>query len=134
MFSWFAARPAYGAVFIRLAIGVRLVYGTIDNVLSRERMLEFEQFIAAHGAPWSSIGAPVSVYVQFVCGILLVLGLWTRPAGALIAVNFVFALLIAHRSTGFLDTWPALMMLGAGLFFLFHGAGRLSLDAVLARR
>lgn len=134
MFTWFAAHRDYGALFIRLAIGTRLIYGTIDNVVSRARMLEFEQFIAAHGAPWPALGAPVSVYVQFVCGILFLLGLYTRAAGALTAVNFVFALLIAHRATGFLETWPALMMLAAGLFFLFNGAGALSLDARSSRR
>jgi putative oxidoreductase len=128
-FDWFAARADYGALFIRLAVGPRLIYGTADNVFSRERMHEFEQFLAAHGTPLPAIAAPVSVYVQFICGILFILGLWTRPAGALTVVNFVAALLIAHRHTGFLETWPALMMLAGGLFFLFHGAGRPSLDA-----
>jgi putative oxidoreductase len=127
--DWFAARRELGAVFIRLAVGARLIYGTADNVFSHERMLEFERFLAAHGTPFPAAGARVSVYVQFVCGVLFILGLWTRPAGALIAVNFVAALIIAHRSTGFLETWPALMMLAAGLFFLFHGAGRPSIDA-----
>ncbi|MBA3318411.1 MAG: DoxX family protein [Gemmatimonadales bacterium] len=128
-FDWFAAHRDFGAFFIRLAVGVRLIYGTADNVFSRERMTEFEQFLSAHGTPLASVGAPLSVYLQFVCGILFILGLGTRPAGALIAVNFVAALLIAHRTTGFLDTWPALMMLAAGLFFLFNGAGRPSIDA-----
>lgn len=126
-FDWFAARREYGALFIRLAVGARLVYGTVDNVFSRERMVEFERFLAAHGTPLPVVGAHLSVYVQFVCGILLILGLWTRAAGALLAVNFVAALLIAHRSTGFLETWPALMMLAAGLFFLFNGPGTPSL-------
>ena len=128
MFEWFAARREYGALFIRLAVGARLVYGTADNVFSRARMIEFEHFLALHGTPFPSVGAHVSVYAQFICGVLFVIGLWTRPAGALMAVNFVSALAIAHRSTGFLETWPALMMLAAGLFFLFNGAGRPSID------
>lgn len=134
MFDWFARRRELGALFIRLAVGARLIYGTADNVFSAERMAEFEAFLALHGTPFPAIGAPVSVYVQFLCGVLFLVGLWTRLAGALTAVNFVAALAIAHRATGFLDTWPALMMLAAGLFFLFNGPGRPSVDDWLARR
>ncbi len=80
-FDWFAAHRDFGGFFIRLAVGVRLIYGTADNVFSRERMTEFEQFLSAHGTPLASVGAPLSVYLQFVCGILFILGLGTRPAG-----------------------------------------------------
>jgi uncharacterized membrane protein YphA (DoxX/SURF4 family) len=50
------------------------------------------------------------------------------------AINFLAALLIAHRATPFEVTWPALMMLAAALFFLLHGAGRPSFDAWRADR
>jgi putative oxidoreductase len=132
--AWFSTRSEYGALFIRVAVAARLIYGTEDNVFSHERMLEFERFLAAHGTPWPAVAAPVSVYVQFICGFLFLIGLGTRPAGALIAINFVAALAIAHRSTGFLETWPALMMLAAGLFFLFNGPGRPSFDDWIERR
>ena len=55
-------------------------------------------------------------------------------AGLVMVVNFVAALAIAHRGTPFEATWPAIMMLAAGLFFLFNGAGRPSLDAFLTAR
>lgn len=42
----------YAAVPIRLLIGHRLVYGTQDNVFSRERMVEFAGF------SWSRTGFP----------------------------------------------------------------------------
>ena len=48
-------------------------------------------------------------------------------------INFIFALLIAHRSHSFQQMFPALVMIAAGLFFLFNGAGRLSIDALLER-
>lgn len=133
-FGWFAARAEWGPLFIRLAIGVRLVEGTQDNVFSYARMEEFVHFLAAHGTPMPLFGAFLSVYAQFICGVVVILGLFTRPAGAVIAVNFVFAILIAHRETAFVVTWPAIMMLAAGLFFLFHGPGAFSADAWLGRR
>jgi putative oxidoreductase len=129
---WFEARADWGALFIRLAVGVRLVEGTQDNVFSSDRMREFAAFLAANGTPFPLAGAFVSAYAQFICGILVILGLFTRPAGLIIAINFVFALIIAHRSTPFLDTWQALMMLAGGLFFLFNGSGAFALDRLRA--
>jgi putative oxidoreductase len=133
-FSWFDRYRDYAPLFIRLAVGSRLISGTQDNVFSYERMLEFERFLAANGTPFPLVAALISVYAQFICGALFVLGLWTRPAAVVMAINFVAALIIAHRATPFEVTWPALMMLAAALFFLFHGAGRPSLDTWLHDR
>jgi putative oxidoreductase len=133
-FAWFDRHRDYAALFIRLAIGSRLIAGTQDNVFSYARMQEFEQFLAANGTPFPLAAAFVSVYAQFACGLLFIAGLWTRPAAAVMVVNFLAALAIAHRATPFEATWPALMMLAAALFFLFHGAGRPSVDALLGRR
>ena len=113
---------------LRLAIGVRLVEGTQDNVFSHERMEEFARFLAAHGTPAPMFSAYLSAYAQFICGILIVLGLFTRPAGLVMTINFICALIIAHRTTPFVQTWPALMMLAAAVYFLLCGAGALALD------
>ena len=126
--DWLADRAEWGPLFVRLAIGVRLVEGTQDNVFSYARMEEFAHFLAAQGTPFPLFSAFLSVYAQFVCGILVMLGLFTRPAGFVLAVNFTCAIAIAHRATPFVATWPAIMMLAAGLFLLFHGPGAFSLD------
>jgi len=128
-FGWTERYRDYAAFFIRLAIGSRLIAGTQDNVFSHERMQEFVAFLAANGTPFPEVGAPASVYAQFICGALFILGLWTRPAAAVMIVNFVAALFIAHRQTPFEANWPALMMLAAAIFFLLHGPGRPSIEA-----
>ena len=133
-FGWFERRADWGAVFIRVAIGTRLVEGTQDNVFSYARMEEFAHFLAQHGTPYPLFGAFLSAYAQFICGLLVILGLWTRTAGAVIAINFFFAVIIAHRATPFQATWPALMMLAAGLFFVFNGAGAYSVDSMRSAR
>jgi putative oxidoreductase len=97
-------------------------------------MQEFEAFLAANGTPFPLWSAFVSVYAQFLCGALFIAGLWTRPAAVVMIVNFLAALAIAHRQTPFEATWPALMMLAGALLFLFHGAGRPSIDATLQDR
>jgi putative oxidoreductase len=134
MFSWFEARREWGVVFVRVAFGCWLIYGTQDNVFSHERMVEFQQFIARNGFPYATAGAYVSAYAQFICGILYVVGAVTRPAAAVMAINFLFALGIAHRQTPLGADWPPIGMLAVALFLLFHGPGAVSVDAWLAGR
>ena len=127
-YDWLDAHRGWGVLALRLAIGIRLVEGTQDNVFSADRMEEFATFLTGLGAPWPMFSAHVSAYAQFTCGILIILGLFTRPAGLVMVINFVVALALAHRNTPFLPTWQAAMMLAGALYFLFCGAGPLSLD------
>ncbi len=127
-FRFFKARREYGAFFVRLVVGFVLVYGTQDNVFSHERMLEFRDFLAARGVPLPLFSAHLSAYAQFVCGLLFVVGLAVRPAAAVMVVNFVAALLIAHLDAPLDAARLALCMLFSSLFLLFHGAGKPSVD------
>lgn len=124
------SRKDLTAFLLRVLLGARLVWGTQDNIFSGERMEEFAGFLAANGFPWPMPGALLSAWVQFVCGLLLILGAFTRWASALIVLNFIAALLIAHRSDTFEGMFPALVMLFGGLFFLAHGAARPSVDSM----
>lgn len=126
--DFFRRRAEYGPVFIRLVVGWMLIWGTQDNILNWERMVEFEKFLGARGVPLPLAAAHLSVYTQFVCGVLVILGAFVRLAAVPLAVNFVCAILIAHLGDTWSGTFPALVMLASALFFLFHGAGRLSVD------
>jgi putative oxidoreductase len=118
----------YGALLLRLIVGSFLVYGTQDNVFSFKQMQEFERFLAARGVPVPLVAAFVSAYAQFVCGILFILGAATRAAGAVMIINFIAAIVIAHLGDGFRGMLAALMMLASAFFFLLHGAGKPSVD------
>jgi putative oxidoreductase len=125
---YFESRKDYGAIFLRVIIGWRLIDGSQDNVFSWARMIEFRDFLQNHGVPFPLAAANVSVYAQFTCGILYVLGAFIRPAAMVMIINFVAALIIAHIGTTFQQSFEALMMLFGSLFFLFYGAGRISVD------
>lgn len=103
-------------------------------MFDHERMIEFQQFIAKNGCPDPVAGAYVSAYAQFICGILYILGAAVRPAAAVMIVNFLFALGIAHRITPLAADMPPLGMLAVACFLLFNGAGPVSVDARLATR
>ncbi len=118
---------------LRILTGGFLIYGTQDNVLNGERMAEFVGFLRAHDFAWPELMAPLSVYAQFACGILLVLGLLTRSAGLVMCFNFIVALWMVHWPQEFRDWWPAIVLVFLGLHFGLRGGGRWSLDAMLLR-
>lgn len=123
-----------GLVFIRAAIGFHLIYGTVDNVTSWARMVEFAEFLSGNGVPWPVAGAVLSAWAQFLCGILFVAGAFTRWAALVMIFNFIAALLIAHRVGGYPPAALAILMLAGSATFLVHGAGRWSVDSWLTRR
>lgn len=112
---------------MRLFVGFVLIYGTYDNIISWERMLEFRAFLEANGFPAPLIAAHVSVYAQSMAGGLILLGLWTRIAAAVMVVNFIVALLMVHVGLPFSQNIAPLAMLMGCLFLLFYGAPRYSL-------
>ena len=130
----FGSLPDATLMLLRVVTGAFLVHGTLDNVLSNERMQEFVVFLTQNGFPVPHLMAPLSVYAQFICGALLVLGLLTRWAGAIIAFNFVVAVVMVHWHQDFRGWWPALVLVLLGLHFMAQGGGRFALDAVLARK
>ncbi len=133
-FSFLEKYKEYGVIFIRLIVGFHLIYGTQDNVFSFHRMQEFASFLAARNVPFPLLSAFLSAYAQFICGILFVAGAATRFAAAVMIINFIAAIVIAHIGDAYANMFPALMMLAAACFFLLHGAGKLSVDSALERR
>lgn len=126
--------PDVTLMLLRVVTGAFLVHGTQDNVFDAARMDEFVVFLGQHGFPWPRLMAPLSVSAQFVCGALLVAGLFTRWAGAVVAINFVVAVVMVHWTQDFRGWWPALVLVLLGLHFAAQGGGRFALDAVLDRR
>lgn len=126
--EFFKKYSEYGPILLRLLIGAELIRGTQDNVFSYARMLEFAEFLTARGVPFPLFSAFLSAYAQFLCGILFILGLFTRPAGGVMVINFIAALLIAHIGQPYQANYPAFTMLAAAFFFMLHGPGRPALD------
>jgi putative oxidoreductase len=121
----------FAPLFIRISVGVHLIYGTQDNVLSWAQMLEFRDFLAQHGFPLPLVCAVASVAAQLLAGVAYVIGYQTRWAALLMVVNFLVAIFGVHVAQGhpYHATFPAIMMLAAALFLLLNGPGAWSLDS-----
>lgn len=113
---------------IRLVVGFHLIYGTQDNVFSWPRMLEFKEFLEAFGFPLPLYAAIASVYAQFFCGILFILGWKVRWAGLIMIINFLIAILVTHLNDPYPNVYPAISMLAGALFLTLNGAGKISLE------
>lgn len=120
---------------LRLYLGWFLIVGVWDNIASQERMAEFEAFLGNLNCPMPKLAAPVSVWVQFAIGVVLIPGLLVRIAGVLLAVNFVVAvILLASSGANERDLFPPAILIFMGLILATQSAGSWSLDRVLTAK
>lgn len=92
---------------------------------------------AKMGVPMPAFTGPATALVEFFGGLALIVGLLTRLAGFGLAVTMVGAIALVHLSAGFFGPtgyeFP-LALLGATVALAVSGAGRYSLDALIAGR
>jgi putative oxidoreductase len=127
-FNWLDQNRSLGIFILRLFVGFRLIYGVIDNILSWDRMLEFEGFITKVGFPFPLVCAVVSVYAQFIAGVLYIIGWKIRYAALIMIFNFSVAWVMVDRFGSIEQMTPALSMLFCSVLFLFVGAGRIAVE------
>lgn len=119
---------------LRLVVGAFLMWGVWDNLSSAEHMQVFVSFLARFGFPAPHLMAPLSVWVQFTCGLAFMLGAFTRWAGLLCALNFVVAIVMVDRTLGIRASFPSACLVLIGLYLASHGPGRFALDQWLGVR
>ena len=127
-FKWLRINQDVGVLLLRLFIGLRLIYGVLDNILHWEKMLEFRDFLHQFGFPVPLASAVISVYGQFIAAVLIILGLKIRYAALVLIVNFTVAWLMVDRHGSIETMTPALAILFCAILFLFQGGGKFSLD------
>jgi putative oxidoreductase len=89
-----------------------------------------------------AVFAFLAILAEFAGSLGLITGLLSRVAAFGIATNMVVAILIAHAANGFFMNWFGnqkgegfeyhLLAIGLALIVLIHGAGKASLDALIA--
>ncbi len=123
-----------GLFALRAVTGALLIYKSHDNVFSAERMDEFVKFLTQFNFVWPEFMAPFAVWWQFIAGIGFILGLFTRPLGLIIMIQFIIACWMVHWSQDFAGWWPALILVFLGFYFAVRGSGRYGIDPGLERR
>jgi putative oxidoreductase len=117
---------------IRVVTGVLFVSFSLGKFVDHVReSADFDHY----GIPAPEVATYLVGTVELVGGVLLVVGLLTRPAAALLAVNLVGAIATAGRvDGGSFHLGVAPTMLVAMLFLVWAGPGNLALDRTLLGR
>ena len=123
----------HSVLILRLVVGSFLIWGVLDNILSAERMIEFENFLIQFGFPLPDLMARVSVWAQFLIGVSFVSGIFIRWAGIFCVINFIVAIVMVDSISGIRASFPSASLICIGLFFMSYGAGRFSLETLLIK-
>jgi uncharacterized membrane protein YphA (DoxX/SURF4 family) len=139
----------YGLALVRLTIGAMFVWvffenlgkglykpaayaGLIQYYIDKDTAPAIWKSIMAMLVKNASIAAPLQGMTEISIGVLLVLGLLTRPV-ALVAFGFLASLWISEWGTSWI--WELLVPVLASLALAIGAAGRTwGIDSILARR
>jgi uncharacterized membrane protein YphA (DoxX/SURF4 family) len=106
--------------------------GLINYYIQHDRAPAVWKAVMSLAAAHASMAAPLQGLTEISLGVLLVLGLLTRPA-ALVAFGFLASLWISEWGTSWI--WELLVPVLASLALVVGSAGRTwGVDAFLARR
>lgn len=94
----------------------------------------FVASVAGFGFPVPELLAWAAAVAELVGGLLLAVGLLTRPSALMILCTMTVALLFQHADDPFAVKEKALLFGAIATAFLCLGAGRWSLDARLVKR
>ena len=134
--NWLNQNRSLGILLLRIFVGLRLLYGVVDNIVSWAKMMEFSIFLGNFGFPFPTVSAVICVYSQFIAGIFILFGYKIRFFSSIMVFNFLVALFFVHipiKDTVEAMT-PALSILFICLTFIFTGAEKYSLDWLISRR
>jgi putative oxidoreductase len=118
--------PAFAVGLVRMLAGAFFVLVSTGKFLDHaQEAMDFDRY----GVPVPDVTVVLVGAIEVTCGLLLVLGLLTRPAAGLLALTMIGAISTAGRVDGgtfHLGVAPTLLVVM--LVLLWTGAGRPSLD------
>lgn len=132
--DWLNKNRDIGIFLLRIFVAVRIIYGVSDNILSWDHMVAFRDFLDKFHFPLPLASGVVSVYLQFICGLLILIGYKIRPAAFLLMLNFLVAVLMVHRNDSFESMTPALALLFSCIVLLFYGPDKYSLKRIVPKK
>ncbi len=115
---------------------LRIVVGLVFLLHGGQKLFVFgiggtADIMGKLGLPLPLLCAVVVIAVELLGGLAILLGVFARLAGALLAFEMMVAILVARLHGGFFAPYGyefELTLLGASLTFALNGPGRMSLE------
>lgn len=123
-----------------LLLLVRVLLMLLFVIFGWEKLTGFEGtigYMASVGAPLPAVAAVIAVVVEFVFGILIILGFYTRPLAIVLAVYTIITGLMGHQywhMTGMaqymamINFYKNVSIAGGFLALALTGPGKFSID------
>lgn len=129
----FVTRPMWGLIPVRIAFGTILL---LDGAQRLIRMRgEVGSFIEELPGETAFLILLVFSLLQFVGGVLIIPGLFSRAVGFVIVIELILSIFLERIPLGFAgNIRMELMMLAVAAMIMFSGGGRFSVDRGIARR
>ena len=125
--------PGWGITAVRLMMGFVLAFSGYQKLTGG--MAGVANFFGQVGIPLPEVMAPFITALELVGGIMLLVGLFTRWLGLLYVAEFIVATFwVVIPARGVAMGRLELMMLAGAVMLVLAGAGKASLDEMLARR
>jgi putative oxidoreductase len=138
--SALTTRANWGITVLRIAVGVIFAaHGSqkLFGLFGGYGLTGTAQWMESIGLAPGLLMALMSGGAEFFGGLALVFGLLVRPAAAVLSITLIVAILSVHIHNGLFMANNgyefALALLGGTVAVLLEGAGKLSLDRVIAR-
>ncbi len=139
--SLFSTRAGYGITILRILVGIIFMAHGSQKLFGMFGGYGLEgtgQYMASLGLNPGYLMALLSGSAEFFGGLALFLGLLARPAALVLIVMLVVAILSVHIHNGLFMANNGyefgLALLGGAIAVLVEGAGRISLDRLIASK
>lgn len=140
----FATNNYHGTTLLRLVLGVvffahgaQLMLGWFGGFGVHASMQVFTGTLHIPAAL-----AFLAICTEFLGGLALILGFFTRLAAVGIGIDMIVAVIMVHRQFGFFMNWYGtqkgegyeyhLLVIAMAIYLLIEGAGALSVDRILS--
>lgn len=114
-----------GVLVLRITLGILMLthgYPKFEKMLAGDMSLGNPIFLG------EELSLILTVFAEFVCSILLIFGLLTRPAVFFLAFTMAVAAFIVHANDGIAKQEKALLYLAGYVCLWFTGPGKYSAD------
>jgi putative oxidoreductase len=134
MFSWLNRFEGLGSLVMRLVLGVIMVAHGYTKIIPSGALYSFSHTVFRMHLPiWLGY---VSAFTEFFGGMLIIVGLFTRVAAFMTAIDMTVAIIKVHLHGGLLGPNSfalPLALFAISMMLVFTGCGWLGLDDFVGR-